>query len=429
MEPLRIVKYWEMTQKERELLLRRADASSVLPTVTKIVSDVRKGGDRALLNYTKKFDGVELKELKVTEEEIKLALSTAGPELIKALKKAAGAIEKFHRKQVPKEWGIQMAPGVKAGQIVRPLESVGIYVPGGKARYPSTLLMAAIPAKIAGVKKTIVCTPPGADGKISSAVLAAAEVAGVKEIFKVGGAQAIAAMAYGTETIPKVEKIVGPGNIYVAAAKQIVAPDVEIDFIAGPSEIIVLADGSANPKFIAADLVAQAEHDREAAALLITPSERLAMNVKGEARKLVKTAPRWKTVLESFTKYSRIILVRDLDEGIELVNEYAPEHLELMVEDQEKTLKKIKNAGAIFIGEYSPVAAGDFAVGPNHILPTGGRARGTSGLSVLDFLKLSTTQELTKEGLRSLAGTIKVLAEAEELQAHVRSIEVRLNGS
>ncbi|MFN4133046.1 MAG: histidinol dehydrogenase, partial [Candidatus Hadarchaeales archaeon] len=347
--------------------------------------------------------------------------------LIKALKKVARAIEKFHKKQLRREWLVQVAPGVKAGELVRPLKSVGLYVPGGRASYPSTLLMAAIPAKLAGVKKIIVCTPPRSDGKLLPAVLAAAEITGVKEIYKVGGAQAIAAMAYGTETVPKVEKIVGPGNVYVAAAKQVVAPDVEIDSIAGPSEVMILADDSANPKFIAADLVAQAEHDPEAAAVLVTSSEKLAREVREEARKMVRATPRWQIVLKSFTRYSRIIIVKDIEEGIWFANEYAPEHLELMVEDPREVLGKINNAGAIFLGDYSPVAAGDFAAGPNHILPTGGGARRVSGLSVLDFLKFPTVQEISKDGLRRLAKTIRVMAEAEDLPAHAKSVEVRLD--
>ncbi|MEM3402751.1 MAG: histidinol dehydrogenase [Candidatus Hadarchaeales archaeon] len=427
-EPLRIVKYAELSQKERELLLKRSevDAGSVLLTVVKIVSDVRRDGDKALLKYTERFDGVKLDEIRVSEGEIRVALASLSQDVIKALKRVAKAIEKFHKRQMRKEWFIQMAPGVKAGQLVRPIESVGIYVPGGRASYPSTLLMAAIPAKVAGVKRIIVCTPPRKDGKVPPAVLAAAEVAGIKEIYRVGGAQAIAAMAYGTETVPKVEKIVGPGNVYVAAAKQVVAPDVRIDSIAGPSEVMVLADDSANPKFIAADLVAQAEHDPEAAAILVTPSERLAAKVREEARKMVRATPRWKIVIESFTKYSRIIVVRDLEEGIRFANEYAPEHLEIMVENPREVLAKINNAGAVFLGDYSPVAAGDFAVGANHILPTGGEAKRLSGLSVQDFLKFPTVQELSKDGLRRLSKVIKLMAETEDLPAHAKSVEVRL---
>ncbi len=430
MEPLKIIKWWECTPKEKEEILKRSvvDVESVLLRTTKIVADVRREGDAALLHYTERFDKVKLDpaQLAVTEEEFELAFQQLKPEIRRSLEKLAKAIERFHRKQLPREWWTLIEKGVRAGQLVRPLESVGIYVPGGLAKYPSTVLMAAIPARIAGVKQIIMCTPPNQDGKISPAVLVAARLAGVTQVFKAGGAQAVAAMAYGTETIPKVDKIVGPGNVYVVAAKQIVAPDVEVDFAAGPSEVLIIADETANPKFAAADLVAQAEHDPEAAAVLVTTSEPLAKRVREEARKIVKSSARWNISVRALARYGRIIIVKTLDEAVELANAYAPEHLQLMVKRPRKLLRLIKNAGSIFVGHYTPVAAGDLGVGVNHILPTGGIAKRQSGLSVLHFLKLPTVQELTKEGLESIAEVVEQLANVEGLPGHALSVRIRL---
>jgi histidinol dehydrogenase len=429
LNPLKIVKLGACSQKEREALLRRSelDVGSVLPNVARIISDVRKNGDRALLMYTKRFDGVKLSasEIRVSEGEFRAALEQLDPATTDAIRKAAEAIKKFHIKQLPREWITQLAPGVRAGQIVRPLERVGVYVPGGLARYPSSLLMAAVPARVAGVRSVIVCTPPGRDGKVNNAVLVAAKVAGVGAVFKVGGPQAIAAMAYGTEAVPKVDKIVGPGNIYVAAAKQLVASKVDIEFTAGPSEVLIIADESAEPRFIAADLVSQAEHDANAAVVLVTTSEALAVKVQGLAKEMAKENPRKEVVLKALEKYGRIVVARDLAEAVEFANDYAPEHLELMVKGARGLLKRVRNAGSIFVGPYSPVAAGDFAVGPNHILPTGGAASRRSGLSVLDFVRLPTVQELSKQGLKRLAGVVERLAEVEGLPGHARSIKER----
>jgi histidinol dehydrogenase len=344
---------------------------------------------------------------------------------VKAIKGAAEAIKKFHLKQLPREWMVQLAPGVKAGQLVRPLERVGVYVPGGLARYPSSLLMAAIPARLAGVRNIIVCTPPGKDGKADDAVLVAAKVAGVDAVFKVGGAQAIAAMAYGTGAVPKVDKIVGPGNVYVAAAKQVIVPKVDIEFVAGPSEVLIIADESAEPRFIAADLLSQAEHDMYAAAVLVTTSEELASRVQELVEEMVKESPRRGVMRKALENYGRIIVVGDLNEAIEFANAYAPEHLELMAKQARRLLKWVKNAGSIFVGAWSPSAAGDLAVGPNHILPTGGAASRRSGLSVLDFVKFPTVQELSKQGLKRVAGIVERLAELEGLPGHARSIRER----
>jgi histidinol dehydrogenase len=429
LKPFKTVKLSECSQKEREALLKRSelDVDSVLPKVVEIISDVRKGGDKALLMYTERFDGAKLSvdELMVSDREFLLAFGKLDVATMKAIERAAEAIKKFHLKQLPREWVAQLAPGVRAGQLVRPLECVGVYVPGGLARYPSSLLMAAIPAKVAGVGSVIVCTPPGKDGKVDAAVLVAAKVAGVDAVFKVGGAQAIAAMAYGTGTVPKVDKIVGPGNVYVAAAKQVVAPRVDIEFVAGPSEVLIIADESAEPRFIAADLVSQAEHDASAAAVLVTTSEELAFKVQELVEEMVKENPRRQITLRALEKYGRIVVVRDLGEAVEFANAYAPEHLELMVKRARGLLKRVKNAGSIFVGPYSPVAAGDLAVGPNHILPTGGAANRRSGLSVLDFVKLPTIQELSKQGLKRVAKVVEQLAEVEGLPAHARSVKER----
>jgi len=418
------------TPKQREQLLKRSelDAASVLLRVCKVVADVREQGDAALVEYTERFDGVKLKaeQIRVSKEEIHAAYKLVSGDVVDAIKQAAQAITKFQEEQMSKEWIKEFQPGVKAGQLVRPLERVGTYVPGGLARYPSSVLMTVIPARVAGVKEIVLCTPPQREGKVDPATLVAADVAGASAVFKVGGAQAIAAMAYGTATVPKVDKIVGPGNVYVVAAKQVVSPDVGIDFAAGPSEVLVIADGSADPKFIAADLVAQAEHDPSAAAVLVTTSEKLASRVCELVGEELRDNPRKDIASKSLASYGRVLVARDLEEAIDFANEYAPEHVELMVERPEQALKQIKNAGAVFLGPYSPVAAGDFAVGPNHVLPTGGVAKWKSGLSVLDFLRLPTVQSLTEAGLKHVASVTEKMAEAEGLPGHARSIRARL---
>jgi len=430
MTRLKIVKLWECDRKKWEALVKRSelDIRSVLPMVKRIISDVKREGDGAILKYTKRFDGVKLRrdELKVREEEFKLASEKLDPKRVEAIQRAANAIKKFHLRQMPKEWMAELSPGVRAGQLVRPLESVGVYVPGGLARYPSSLLMAAVPAKVAGVKHLIVCTPTNKTGEVDAAVLAAAEAAGVDSVFKLGGSQAIAAMAYGTQTVPRVEKIVGPGNVYVAAAKLAVASDVDIDFVAGPSEILVVADDSAPPEFVAADLVSQAEHGQDTAAVLVTTSQKLASKVQELIEKIIEDNPRKLIVRKSLRKYGLVVLAKNMREAVEFSNTYAPEHLVLMVKQPRMLLKQITNAGSIFLGSQSPVAAGDFAVGPNHILPTGGVARRRSGLSVLDFLRLPTVQELSRAGLKRVAETAIRLAEVEGLPGHARSIMERL---
>lgn len=427
---LEIVRLRRYPDRYYPRLLRRSEAevAEVLSDVRKVVSDVRERGDQALLDYTKKFDGVGLRrdQLCVPESELEEALEELEGEDIRALERAAEAIERYHRCQLPDEWMEQFEPGVNAGQIVRPLDLVGVYAPGGAARYPSSVLMSVIPARVAGVRKIILCTPPDSEGKINAATLTAANIAEADELYKVGGAQAVAAMAYGTKTVPKVDKIVGPGGIYVQAAKKLVSPDIDIDFSAGPSEVLILADSSANPRRIALDLVAQAEHDFSSAAVLATSSGKLAESVLEEVESLLKEISRRRMVSKSLQKYGRVVVARSLKRAIKFANDYAPEHLELMVKRPKEVLREIENAGTVFIGPYSPSAAGDFAVGPSHVLPTGGASRWSSGLSVMSFLRLPSVQRITKEGLERLSGALEKLAELEGLPAHARSVRERL---
>jgi len=426
---IEIVRLRECSPEQRERLLRRSelDIASVMPSVREIVEEVRKRGDDALLEYTERFDGVKLSrgQIRVPDREIRAAYGQVDAIAVQAIKRAAKAIEKFHRRQLPREWMVELQPGISAGQLVRPLARVGIYVPGGLARYPSSLLMAAIPAQVAGVEDIIVCTPPRSDGKVDPATLVAADIAEVDAVFRVGGAQAIAAMAYSTKAVPKVDKVVGPGNVYVVAAKYVVSSDIDIDFAAGPSEVLILADRSADPAYVAADLLAQAEHDPAAAAVLVTTSEELVSEVRGLIRNMLRDNPRRDIMAKSLDRYGRIVVVRDLAEAVEFTNDYAPEHLQLMVEQPRQVLKQVKSAGAVFIGPYSPVAAGDLAVGPSHILPTGGTARRRSGLSVLDFVRSPSVQMLTRRGLERIAEVAEKLAEIEGLPGHAQSIRER----
>ncbi len=411
-----------------ELIKRsQADINSVLTTVSDILNDVRENKDNAVKAYTAKFDKAELDDLKVSEEEIKKAYDELDGELIKALESASSNIEKFHKAQIPEEWEMEVIPGITAGQIIRPINSVGCYIPGGRAVYPSTILMTVIPAKIAGVDRIIACSPPGPDGKIQAAILVAADLAGVDEIYKCGGAQAIAAMAYGTESIAKVEKIVGPGNIFVTAAKKLVYGDVDIEFPAGPSEVLILADERAIPEYIAYDFLSQSEHDPNASCFLVTDSERIANESNELIEKFAKEAKRSEIIAESLEQHGHVILCNTMDEAIDFTNEYAPEHLIISTKDDKAVLDKIKNAGSIFLGKYSPVAAGDYGSGTNHVLPTGGGAKMYSGLSTETFIKKPTVQTLTKEGIKELSKTVLPIAEYEGFYAHADSIKVRLN--
>ena len=404
----------------------QADISEVLNIVSDILKDVKENKDEALKRYTAKFDKAELDDLQVSEDEIKEAYDNLDKNLIEALKRASGNIEKFHKAQIPEEWFMEVNTGITAGQIIRPINSVGCYIPGGRAAYPSSILMEVIPAKIAGVERIICCTPPGADGKIMDAILVAADLAGADEIYKCGGSQAIAAMAYGTESIEKVEKIVGPGNVFVTGAKKLVYGDVDIEFPAGPSEVLILADNTAIPEYLAHDFLSQAEHDPDASCFLVTDDAEIAKRSKDLIEEFAKEAERREIIEESLEKHGHIILCENMDDAIDFTNTYAPEHLIISTEDDNAVLERIKNAGSIFLGKYSPVAAGDYGSGTNHVLPTGGGAKMYSGLSTADFIKKPTVQRLTKDGLRELAKTSVPIAEYEGFFAHANSFKTRL---
>jgi len=403
-----------------------ADLSVVEEKVRKILEKVKEKGDKAVKKYTEKFDEVDLENVQVSEEEVREAIAIVPDELKTAIRQAATNIETFHRFQLQQtEWVVTM-PGVMCSRKMVPIEKVGLYVPGGSAPLFSTILMLGIPAKLARCKEIILCTPPGPGGELHPAILFAADLVGIKKIFKVGGVQAIGAMAFGTETIPKVFKIFGPGNQYVTVAKQVVETmGVAIDMPAGPSEICVLADESAEPSFVASDLLSQAEHGIDSQAVLITTSERIFQGCLNEIQSLVKDLPR-KGIVEQSLDKSSVVLVKNIEEGIKLVNEYAPEHLIIACEDCDAIAEKIVNAGSIFLGNYSPESAGDYASGTNHTLPTNGFARMYSGLSVDSFVKKITYQKLSKEGLRNIADTVITMAEAEGLHAHAQAVRVRL---
>ena len=420
-----ILKYSEIDLAET-IKRSEQDVNNVLDTVSEILNNVRENGDGAVKSYTEKFDGVTVEDLKVSKDEIKEAYDTLDDELLTALRNAADNIERFHKKQIPSEWEMEVNPGIVAGQIVRPINSAGCYIPGGRAAYPSSILMTVIPAKIAGVEKVVCVTPPQKDGSILDAILVAADIAGADEIYKVGGAQAIAALAYGTESVPRVEKIVGPGNIFVTAAKKLVYGQVDIEFPAGPSEVLILADDSAVPEFLATDILAQAEHDPNASCFLVTDSQKLANETLDYVNDFTKIAPRREIIEESLSKSGKIIVTNTFEEAIHVTNEYAPEHLIISTRDDDETLSKIKNAGSIFLGAYSPVAAGDYGSGTNHVLPTGGGAKMYSGLSTDAFIKKPTVQRLTKEGLAELAKTSVPIAEYEGFFAHANSFKTRL---
>ena len=394
--------------------------------VRKIVSDVREKGDEALFHYTKLFDKTDItaKDLIVTEDEIKAAEDSADKDVVESLKRAAKNIEAFHEEQKPKSWISYRAHGSILGQAVIPLDRVGIYVPGGTAAYPSSVLMNAIPAKVAGVKEIIMTVPPK-EGKINPYVLIAARLAGVTKIYKAGGAQAIAALAFGTETIPKVDKITGPGNLFVTLAKKEVYGHVDIDMLAGPSEILILADDTADPILTAADMLSQAEHDPLASSILITTCETLAENVKTEAEKQVKELPRCAIASASLEKNGLIVIAENLEEAIEFANESAPEHMEILTKSPFEVLPKIRHAGAIFLGAYSPEPLGDYFAGPNHVLPTGGTARYYSVLNVETFLKRSSVISYTAEALKEVGEDIIRLAKSEGLDAHANAVKLR----
>lgn len=392
-----------------------------------IVQDIRDRGDNALLEYEKRFDHVDMlsDSIKVAQHEIDDAYAKVEPRFIEVIKKAAENIRAFHGKQLDKSWIVNDENGTMMGQIYRPLECAGIYVPGGRAAYPSSVLMNAIPAQVAGVQRIVMATPPMEDGSVYPYTLVAAKEAGVNEVYRMGGAQAVAAMAFGTDAVPRVDKIVGPGNIYVAMAKRAVYGYVDIDMIAGPSEILIIADSSADPAFIAADLLSQSEHDPMASSILITDNDGLAAKVADEVEKQSAELSRRDIIAQSLSDYGYIILVRDMMEAVRLANDIAPEHIELMVSQPFEMLSSIKNAGSIFLGRYSPEPLGDYMAGPNHVLPTGGTARFYSPLSVDDFIKKSSFIYYSEGALSVIKDDIIDLAQFEGLTAHANSVRVR----
>ncbi|MBQ3154556.1 MAG: histidinol dehydrogenase [Clostridia bacterium] len=420
---IRIYNYGEVAPEQ--IFARENIASNVEDVVSGIIADVIKNGDSALFRYAKKFDRAELTALEVSDEEIEEAFSSVEPEFLDLIREAAENIRAFHQKQVRNSFVLNDKDGVLIGQKITPIEKVGLYVPGGTAAYPSTVLMDSIPAMIAGCGQIVMVTPPNAEGKVNPVILAAAKIAGVNRIFKVGGAQAVAALAYGTESVPKVDKIVGPGNAYVAEAKKQVFGKVSIDMIAGPSEILVVADATNSPKVIAADLLSQAEHDKMASAVLVTDDMPFAKAVAEELEKQIPMLPRAEIARASIDNNGKIIVAENLSLAIEIANEIAPEHLELCVDNPFDYLDKVKHAGSIFMGKHCPEALGDYFAGPNHTLPTSGTARFSSPLSVDDFVKKTQFTYYTENALRAVSGKVAYFAEREGLHAHAKSATVR----
>lgn len=416
----------ELTDEEMAGLIDRSgELADVSETVASILADVRANGDAALRKYTQKFDGAQLTDIEVSSEEIDEAVNSIDKSLLKHLEFAAGNIRKFHQAQMPEKlWFMELSPGIELGQKVTPLSSVGAYVPGGRASYPSTALMTIIPAKVAGVKNVVMCTPPGSDGKVNPLTLAAARVAGADHVYKVGGVQAIVAMAYGTESVLSVDKIVGPGNVFVTVAKMQVRDRAEIDFPAGPSEVLIIADDSADAAMAASDIIAQAEHDPNAVSVLVTTSAKLAEAVRDEVKKQAANTLR-SEIVETSLKNAAILIADSMDACIELSNDFAPEHLEIMVENTDEVLERIDNAGSIFVGNYAPVPVGDYASGTNHVLPTAGYAKIYSGLNILHFLKTASIQRISKDGLATLKDAVISIAEKEGLEAHADSVRMR----
>ena len=420
---IKIMKFGEVSPEE--IFARNTAEADVSAIVSGIIADVRANGDEALLRYAKKFDGAELTALEVTKDEIDEAFASMDENFLRVLRDAAANIRAFHEKQIRNSFIMSGENGALLGQRIIPIEKVGLYVPGGTAAYPSTVLMDAIPAKLAGCAEICITTPPGKNGKIAPAILAAAKIAGVDRIFKSGGAQAIAALAYGTASVPKVDKIVGPGNAFVAEAKKQVFGTVSIDMIAGPSEILIVADGGSNAAAVAADLLSQAEHDKMASAVLVTNSASLAEQVAIELERQLPLLPREEIARASIEQNGKIIVTDDLQNAIDVANRIAPEHLELCLDEPFRYLDQIKNAGSVFMGRYCPEALGDYFAGPNHTLPTSGTARFSSPLSVDDFVKKSQYIYYTKEALSRVANDVACFAEQEGLRAHARSALIR----
>ena len=420
---INILKYGEVSTDE--IFARVTPTVNVEGIVTEIIENVRKNGDKALFEYCEKFDKAKLTALLVTQEEMDEAMAAVDPKFLEILEKAAANIRHFHEKQVRNSFILNDRPGIVMGQKIVPVDRAGLYVPGGTAAYPSTVLMDSIPAKIAGVPEVVMVTPPNAEGKINPVILAAAKIAGINKIFKVGGAQAIAALAYGTESVPKVDKIVGPGNAFVAEAKKQVFGRVSIDMIAGPSEILIIADGASNPRHVAADLLSQAEHDKLASAVLVTDSYELAQKVQSELEIQIPQLERSEIARASIDQNGKIIVSDDLRQAIDIANEIAPEHLELCVDNPFDYLDSIRHAGSIFMGRNCPEALGDYFAGPNHTLPTSGTAKFSSPLGVDDFIKKVQYTYYTKDALAEVAQDVATFARAEGLTAHARSATIR----
>ncbi|PCG21001.1 histidinol dehydrogenase [Brachyspira sp. G79] len=422
---IKVINYKECQSLDDILLRSQFSYDDVNEKVKAILEDVKQNGDNALKKYAEMFDNAKIDNLKVTEKEIEEAYNRVDEKFKETLKLAYNNIEKFHKKQLKNSFITNEEDGIVMGQIVNPIEKVGVYIPGGTAVYPSTVLMNVIPAKVAGVSEIILVSPPNKEGKINDNILAAAKIAGVNKVFKTGGAQAIAALSYGTESIPKVYKIVGPGNIYVAMAKRLVYGEVSIDMVAGPSEVLIIADETANPIHIASDMLAQAEHDKLASSILITTSKNISEKVKEELYKQLEKLSRRDIAIESIENNGRIILTETIDEAVYISNEIAPEHLEISIKDPFSVLSKIKNAGSIFLGDYTPEALGDYLSGANHVIPTSGTAKFASPLSVDDFIKKSYITYYTKEALEKVKDNIINFAEHESLEAHANSVKVR----
>lgn len=420
---IKILKYGEVSASD--IFARVEPKVNVTEIVTEIIDNVKKNGDKALFKYCERFDKAKLDTLLVTEEEIDEAVKAVEPRFLEILEKAAANIRKFHSRQVRTSFIINDENGIVTGQKIIPVDRAGLYVPGGTAAYPSTVLMDSIPAKIAGCREVVMVTPPSQDGKVNPVILAAAHIAGIDKIFKVGGAQAVAALAYGTESIPKVDKIVGPGNAFVAEAKRQVFGEVSIDMIAGPSEILIVADGKTDPRYAAADLLSQAEHDRLASAVLVTDSEELALSVQAELEKQIPELLRAEIARESIDNNGKIIVAENLLNAIDIANEIAPEHLELLLDNPFDYLDSIRHAGSIFMGRNCPEALGDYYAGPNHTLPTSGTAKFSSPLSVDDFVKKTQYTYYTREALERVAEDVAFFAEKEGLTAHAKSAVIR----
>lgn len=430
MKLIRTIQSRELTKESISNLIPRSETQldEIKENVLKIIENVKKNGDSAIVEFSKKFDNVTLKksEIQVTKEEIEYAFKQIDKDLLEALKHAKKNLLKFHEAQLKDEWDLEIEDGVRAGQIYRPLESVGLYIPGGRAVYPSTVLMAASPAYVAGVKKIIICSPPQENKSVAPEILVAAKLFNIEKIYKCGGAQAIAAMAYGTETIPKIDKIIGPGNKWVTTAKQILSNIVAIDIPAGPSEVLIIADESANPEYVIMDFISQIEHDPDNIGIIATTSPKLIEYVEQNLEKFITEAKRKKIILKAL-KNSLLIKAKTKDELIRITNLISSEHLEIMTENPREFMKYVNNAGAIFLGAYSPVPLGDYSAGTNHILPTGGSARRYSGLNTFEFLKTIDVLECTKTGIENLKKSATKIARFEKLSAHKRAIEKRLD--